>query len=253
MTTSRIKTYHVAFAVAAALVMTTGATVQAADGWLWSITPYIWASDISETLILNDEVGGGGDTDFKDLVDLVDTSLQFHFEGIKNSWGLFAGITYIELSDSQTGDFEVLRLDVEITETLFEAGAIYRPGDRSGNLDLLFGVRQMTVDEKYHLQFADRDPREARIDEAYLDAMVGARYHIPLSERWVVSLRGDVSLGGTDYMWTGQALVGWVFGAKRNSGVFVGYRYRDYKFTKADVIEVEKTLSGFGIGLKIGL
>ena len=37
-----------------------------------------------------------------------------------------------------------------------------------------------------------------------------------------------------------------------DSAVFLGYRYRDMKYSKADVIEVEKTLSGPGIGVKIG-
>ncbi len=225
---------------------------QAADGWNWSITPYMWASDISETLILNDEVVGGGDTEFKDLADLADTSLQLHFEGVRDRWGLFTDLTYIELSDSETGEMGLLRFDVEITEALFEAGAIYRPGGRSGKLDLLFGTRFFSVDEKYRLQLGWLDPFEARVDEGYLDALVGARYRIPLSERWVISLRGDVSLGGTDYMWTAQGLVGWRFGAKRDSAVFVGYQYRDMKYSKANVIEVEKTLSGPALGVKIG-
>jgi len=225
---------------------------QAADGWDWSITPYMWASDISEDLILSGEVVGGGDTEFKDLVDLIDTSLQLHFEGTRDRWGLFADLTYIDLSDSETGELELLRFDVEIQETLLEAGAIYRPGGRSGKLDLLFGARLLSVDEDYRLQLGELDPLELSIDESYLDALIGVRYHIPLSERWVISLRGDVSLGGTDFMWTAQGLVGWRFGAKRNSAVFLGYRYRDMKYSKADVFEVKKTLSGLGLGVKIG-
>ena len=236
--------------IVAALLLTSPA--RAADDWNWSITPYIWASDISETLILDDEVVGGGDTEFKEIAELADSSMQLHFEGIRDRWGLFADLIYADLSDSEMGDLELLRFDVEINEVVFEAGAIYRPAGRSGKLDLLFGTRYLSVDEKYRLQLGERDPFETRVDESYLDALVGARYRIPLSERWVISLRGDLSLGGTDYMWTAQGLVGWLFGAKRNSAVFVGYRYRDMKYTKADVIEVEKTLSGFGLGVKIG-
>ena len=224
---------------------------RAADGWNWSITPYMWASDISEDLILRGEVVGGGDTEFKDLLDLVDTSLQLHFEGIRDRWGLFADLTYIDLSDSETGELEILRFDVEITETLFEAGALYRPGGQSGKLDLLFGARLLTVDEVYRLQLGELDPIERSIDESYVDALIGVRYHIPLSQRWVISLRGDASFGGTDYMWTAQGLVGWRFGAKRNSGVYIGYRYRDMSYSKAE-FEVEKTLSGPGLGVKIG-
>ncbi len=126
-------------------------SAHAASEWDWSITPYMWASDISEDLILSGEVVGGGDTEFKDLVDLIDTSLQLHFEGTRDRWGLFADLTYIDLSDSETGELGILRFDVEIQETLLEAGAIYRPGGRSGKLDLLFGARLLSVDEDYRL------------------------------------------------------------------------------------------------------
>jgi hypothetical protein len=236
--------------IVAALLLTSPA--RAADDWNWSITPYIWASNISEDLLILGEIEGGGDTEFKDLLDIADTSLQLHFEGTRDRWGLFADLTYVELSDSETGDLELLRFDVEIQETLFEAGAIFRPGGRSGNFDLLFGARLMSLDEKYRLQLGERDPRERSIDEAFLDALIGARYRIPLSERWMISLRGDLSLGGTDFIWTAQGLLGWRFGAKRNSAVFVGYQYRDMKYNKGENIEVERTFSGPALGVKIG-
>ena len=242
---------------ASILVVTFGLVVAAqpavaGDNWQWSITPYIWATDISEDLILDGTVVGGGDTEFNDLVDKIDTSLQLHFEGTREKWGVFADINYVEISDSVTGEMEFGRLDVDIEETVLEVGAIYRPGGRSGRFDLLFGVRAMAVDEDYRLHIAELPPVEASVDETYLDAMIGARYHIPLSERWVLSFRGDVSAGGTDYMWTAQGLVGWRFGAKRNSGIFLGYRYRNMEYSKAEVLEVKKTLSGFGLGVRLG-
>ncbi len=52
--------------------------------------------------------------------------------------------------------------------------------------------------------------------------------------------------------WTAQGLQGWTFGKKRNSAVFVGYRYREVAYTKADIIDVEKTLMGPGLGVRIG-
>ena len=65
---------------------------QTVEHWEWSITPYLWATDISEDLILDGTIVGGGDTEFNDLVDKLDTSLQLHFEGIKNRWGMFADL-----------------------------------------------------------------------------------------------------------------------------------------------------------------
>ena len=238
--------------VASVALLTAVPGANAGENWQWSISPYIWATDISEDLILDGEVVGGGDTDFNDLVDNIETSLQLHFEGTRDRWGLFADINYVELSDSETGEMELGRLDVDIQETLLEAGAIYRPGGRSGRLDLLFGTRVLAVGEDYILQIADQPPYGASIDETYVDVLIGVRYLIPLSERWVVSLRGDVSAGGTDYIWTAQGLLGWRFGAKRNSAIFAGYRYRDMEYTKADVLEDKKTISGFGLGVRFG-
>lgn len=234
------------------LLSVPASTARAGDGWRWSITPYLWASDVSETLIVDGQVVGGEDTEFKDLVDKLDSSLQLHFEGIGDRWGLFADVSYIDLRDSKTGEMGVARLDAKIEETNLEGGMIYRPGGRSGRFELLFGARSLAVDERYRLRLGELEPVESRIDEDYLDAMVAARLKVPLSDRWAISLRGDYSTGGTDYIWTAQGLLGWQFGKRRNSAVFVGYRYRELKYTKADVIEVRKTISGFGAGLKIG-
>lgn len=235
-----------------AVLLSVAPSAHASDTWSWSLTPYIWATDISEDLILDGAVVGGGDTEFDDLVDTIETSLQLHFEGMREHWGMFADVNYVELSDSQTGEYGFARLDVDYEETVVEAGALSRPGGRSGRLELMFGVRALAIDESYRLQIADLPPSNASIDETYLDFLMGARYQIPLSKRWVISLRGDVSTGGTDHILTAQALLGWRFGTKRNSAIFAGYRYREMEYTKADVVKDQKTISGFGAGVKFG-
>jgi hypothetical protein len=239
----------IVIAVSVAAVAT---VADAGERWQWSITPYLWATDISEDLVLRGAVVGGGDTDFDDLVDLIESSLQLHFEGTREHWGMFADVSYVELSDTVTGEMGFSRLDVDIEETVVEAGAIYRPGGRSSRLDLLVGTRYLAVVEDYRFQIADLPPYGASVDEDYLDFLMGARYHIPLSDRWVISLRGDVSTGATDHIWTAQGLLGWRFGAKRNSGIYVGYRYREMEYSKADAFVVKKTLSGPGLGIRFG-
>lgn len=238
--------------VAVVSVAAVAAVAQAGDTWQWSITPYMWATDISEDLILDGVVVGGSDVEFDDLVDKIDTSLQLHFEGMQEHWGVFADVNYVELSDSETGEYGFARLDLDYEEMLLEVGVICRPGGMSGNLDLIVGGRAFGVDEVYRLQIADRPPRTASVDETYLDFLMGARYQIPLSERWVISLQGDVSTGGTDHILTAQGLLGWRFGAKRNSAIMVGYRYRELEYVKADVLRDKKSMSGFGLGVRFG-
>jgi hypothetical protein len=226
----------------------------AAEGWRWSLTPYMWATDISETLLLDGDEVGGDDTEFADLVDVLDTSLQLRFEGAGERWGVFGDVTYIELTDSAEGELGLTRFDVEIEELLLEGGLIWRPGGGADGLDVLIGARYLGVDEFYRLEIgAVPEPVQRRLDEGYLDALVGLRYQVPLSPRWVLSLKGDVSAGGTDLTWTAQGLVGWRFGAHRNSAVLAGYRYRELEYGKANTLDVEKALSGFIFGVRIGL
>jgi hypothetical protein len=239
--------------VIAALGLVLGFAAGGADATEWSLTPYMWGSDISETLLLDGSEVGGDDTDFDDLVDKLDTSLQLHLEGVGERWGVFGDITYVELADSADGELGFGRLDVEIEEMLVEAGLIWRGAGGPDGLELLLGVRYLDVDEVYRLAIGELpDPYQRRLNESYLDLLVGARYNALLSERWMLSLRGDLSAGGTDLVWTAQGLLGWRFGARRQSAVLAGYRYRELEYGKADVLDVEKTLSGFVLGLKIG-
>jgi len=227
-------------------------TARAGDSWQWSLTPYIWATDISEDLRVAGAIVGGEDTEFKDLVDKIDTSLQLHFEGTRGRWGMFADVSYIDLSDSASGEYGFTRLDVAIEETLVEGGAIWRPDGDGSRFELLFGARFLAANEDYSLRIGDLNPITTGLDESYLDALVAARYHIPLSERWVISLRGDVSTGGTDVIWTTQGMVGWRFGSRLGSAVLGGYRYRALEYTKGDDIGVEKTISGPFVAVRIG-
>jgi len=222
----------------------------AEEGWQWGITPYIWASAISEDLTVRGTSIGGNDTSFSDLVDLVDTSFQIHFEGVRGRWGMYADLTYIKLSDEETG--EILHTDAEIEELLFEAGALYRPGGSDGPFSLLFGLRLLAADETYLLTLGDLGPFELANDEEYLDAMIGLRYRWTFGDRWLASLHGDVSFGDTDLFWTAQALGGWRWGARRQHAILFGYRYRQLEYEKAGVFEVDKTLSGPIVGALFG-
>jgi len=247
----RMAPAHLMSVVLATIVLTAAAPcVHAQDRWQWDVAPYIWASSISEDLILDGEVVGGGDTSFKDLVDLTESSYLIHLETIGESIGFFFDGMSIELSDQEVG--QLLQTDVEITEKTTDAGIMIRPAGRGGKLDLFLGLRVISLDERYLFTLGENDPFEVRIDESYWDALFGLRYNHPLGERWLLSFRGDVSFGGTDGTWTIQAAAGWLFGASRRHAVIVGYRHRNLEYEKGRVLDVERTLSGPVLGVNFG-
>ncbi len=61
----------------------------AAEGWNWTVAPYLWASDTALDVNINDTVSGGGELDFSDLVDKLDAAFLIHFEGQRGKGGFY--------------------------------------------------------------------------------------------------------------------------------------------------------------------
>ena len=74
------------------VLMAAAPHASAQDRLQWDISTYIWASSISEDLILEGDVVGGGDTSFDDLMDLTESSYQVHVE--KTVSGPLLGVNF---------------------------------------------------------------------------------------------------------------------------------------------------------------
>ncbi len=104
--------------IAGVILMAAASGAHARDRWQWDVSTYVWASSISEDLILNGDVVGGGDTSFNDLVDMTESSYQIHVETIGENIGFFVDAMSVDLSDQEVGP--LLQTDVEITESVFD-------------------------------------------------------------------------------------------------------------------------------------
>ncbi len=72
--------------------------------------------------------------------------------------------------------------------------------------------------------------RSTGFDKSFTDALIGARYTVPSSDTWALSMRGDASFGDTEGSWSANALLRWKLG----SGALVfGYRYLDVELKPA--------------------
>jgi hypothetical protein len=221
-----------------------------AEGWDWTVTPYLWAASNKLDLgvvIPPDDDQAGSEASFSDLLDTLDFGAQVHVEGYKGRYGMMLDITNLQVSDRTTQG--LLELDSDASLSLIEGAALLRIGDSSPQTELILGFRSINLDLELELEGlgADGNVIEQSIDKTLTDAMVGARFTFPLSERWNLSLRGDVASGDTDFSWNASAMFGYRFPTAGT--VLLGYRYLNIDFDNEDrFLKPELTMCGAQVG-----
>jgi hypothetical protein len=207
-----------------------------AQGWDWTVAPYLWASDVKMDLSINGNQLIGGDASFKDLLDKTDSVFMGHFEGRNGNWGLYADTIYLDLGDSKTMSvgpggpiLDDFMADAGLNMKLYDFGGLYRVGDPDADVtfDLLAGVRYVDVDIDVTLSFPlpGMEPVDIRKSPSETDLMLGGRLIGKFAERWHWGLRGDFSFGGTDGTYNLLAAVGYTFGQSGLFSLDLGYRY----------------------------
>jgi hypothetical protein len=236
-----------------------------ASPWQWSITPYMWLSEIGVDASINDQEVLEREADLADVLDDLDFSLQLHAEGQRGRHGLFFDFSYTDLGDDDKrfalpgglpGEI-VAKGDLEMT--LIEVGGLFNPrGDGTG-LTLLYGARVVDADEEIDARYdfgpGSTESRRYEASATLADGLVGARYLGRLSDRWSFLLRADVSAGGTELTWNAWTGLGYSFGAGGRHALLAGYRYMEIEFEEEDrraEVESQVKLGGFIAGLKFG-
>ena len=235
-----------------ALLIAQSAQAQAnQNAWRWSFTPYIWMSDTTSKLSINDRSIAESTLEFGDVIDNLDVGFQGHLEGHRGHFGFFADLTYLAVSDGTTQ--QGFQIDTEIDTGIYELAAIYNPAAAALEGFAVFGgVRYMTMDLKVDLQGEGPLGLQHTVDQDsnLTDFMFGARYGARLSDHWELGLRGDYSTGDTDGTWNLIALIGYRFQTQSFTGsALLGYRYMQMDY-KDDPVDVENTMSGPLLGFR---
>jgi hypothetical protein len=236
-----------------------------AQEWQWSVTPYMWASEVGVDASINDHEVLEREADLADVLDSLDFMVQVHFEGQKGRHGLLLDLIYNDLGDDDrrfplnesNGGEVVVKGDLEMT--ILEAGGIFNPRGDGGGFAFLYGARVIDLDEeldaRYELGDGSTPGRRYSASTTLLDGMVGARYVGQLSERWSFHLRADASAGGSELTWNAWTGVGYAFGAAKQHAFLAGYRYMEIEFEEDDAraeLELQNKLGGFIAGVKFG-
>jgi hypothetical protein len=158
------------------------------------------------------------------------------------------------------------KIDPTVKLALLTAGGSYRLGtwklsDTAGKnaptvtVAGIFGVRYTYLDVDLDLKGIG----DASGDQDWFDPLVGARAFFDLSERWTLSMQGNVGgFGvGSDFTWGAMSTIGYrfrLFSEKNNSRAAAGYRaiYQDYQDGSGDdKFEWDITYHGPILGLII--
>ena len=204
--------------------------------WEWTIAPYLWAVN------MNGEVTVAEQTvpvvlDFDQIFDKLEGAFTLRFEGFyKKGWGFLFDISYINIGDSITlpGPFSTT-FNADFENTMIELGAMYRFYAKGAHtFEGLGGARFTNMDTE--VTITDGLPiLPSRVDSSqeWWDPILGLRYHWQISEKWKLTLRGDIGVGfgvgdTSDSTWNTIGLIH--FQPWKHVGFVGGYRAMDVDY-----------------------
>jgi hypothetical protein len=227
--------------------------VAASDDAEWLIAPYGWLPSVSVDQSFDDgsggEPGGGG----AEVLSKLDFAAMLRAEVARGHWGAMLDYIYVSLADQTTfSPLPLINIDIDadLDLSVLELGGYYRLTRDASNLDLLLGWRRIDIKLGVVLNRQDQPPSPFDVNAVVDDAFLGARYRLPLGNRWNVSLRGDYGFGDSDGTLNLIAGVGLQF--NDTLGMAFGYRHATVEFEEVVEGVLETTdisLSGPFVGL----
>jgi hypothetical protein len=141
----------------------------------------------------------------------------------------------MSLSDDakvRAGPVKIRGIDIDggLEMALIEAGLFHRFEFERWYFDALAGARYVRIDVDVD---AGLLPTFSR-DKDWVDPFIGGRFRLDLSEKWAVSLRGDIGGFdvGSELSWNATALLGYRL-SERTTAAF-GYRHLDIDYEDGD-------------------
>lgn len=248
-----------AAALLASLCLAGPAPAHAGD-WKWSVTPYVWATDVGVDVTIQDQRVVDDTIEFQDLLDDLDWAAQLHVEAQHGAHGVMFDYFGVKLSDEDSrfalpmpAGAEAV-LDSTIEMSIIELGGIFDLGGDQQGFELLYGTRILTDRATLETEFDLGSATMTRHDESsdtLADALFGVRYQKQLSRRWGCLVRTDASTGGTDLTWSAAAAAGYTLGDSGRYMLTAGYRYMSIKYDVDEPVEATLTMSGAFTGLRL--
>jgi len=221
------------------------------DGWRFTITPYLWMTNIKGDLtVVNQNVPV--DLSFsEDLLSNLKMAGMVHAEAKKNRLSFMIDAFYAKLGvdKERTGFFNnTQKIKLRLKETLFEGGLGYSFAQTGTfSMDALIGLRYFDVNTNLKINdivITDKDIN-------FLDPYIGVRF-INEWNKWAISGRADIGGFdiGSDHSYKINGLITYKF--SKSFATSVGYQIYQPDY-KEDNFEYNLANQGFILGFMFGL
>ncbi len=219
-----------------------------AQEWEFDAVLYAWLSGVDGTI----GVGRASDlpieASFSDLAGFLDFAAAGHFEAHNGKFSIITDVNYVGLgSDRDTEiDGQPVTVNMDFDQWIVELGGGY---GITPEFDVILAGRYYSQDLGATAYLTDDQAGRGR-SESWADLFVGARYMTLLGNRWVVSVRADVGMGGSDFAWFGNAFVGYRLSDLMTLGVAYRVLSLDYeKGAGSGYYKYDAITNGPGLGL----
>ena len=210
------------------------------DQWEFIATGYLWLAGTKGTADVIKQVAPVDfDLSFGDVLKALQFAVMGAAEAKKNRVVSLGDFAFFHLAfhkgiGIRDPDFAKANLDLRTAEVTLLGG--YRVvNDEPVSVDLLAGGRLNSFKVAMQLQGPDREA-DGTIQRTWVDPIIAARVIVPLSEKWRLSLYGDVGgFGlGSHITWQAAPTINWAISRKTSIGA--GWRYLKVDYRNGDVL-----------------
>jgi hypothetical protein len=176
--------------------------------WAFSIEPYLLVTSIEGDAGLGRAGDVPVDVDFSTILDNLDMGFMGHFEAFKNNrWGFALDYGFMDLGASVPVALNGV-LEADVRQGVLEALVVRRLDKGENSLDIFAGLRWWDNDIGATLDLAiTPGSRSVEVKQDWIDAVIGVRWHHPMSDRWKLVLRGDVGGFGLESDFTATTVI----------------------------------------------
>lgn len=242
----------VADASSADLADTAAKPVEAPKDWEFSSIVYVWGASVKGDSDIGSPPAVDIDLPFSTVLD----HLKFAFMGAADARRdrliLLGDVMFTHIGGSKgigVRDPDFVEADLELKTWAVTGLGGYRVAkDGPIVIDLLGGGRLNSTTTELDLSGPIRE-ESGKVSETWVDPVIATRMHIPMSDKFSLSLYGDIAgiLWGSDFSWQGVATVDYQLTPKMRLGA--GWRYFKVDYDKGDFL-YDIAQSGPFLGLR---